>query len=118
MEAGNGENYVPPGQCIYEAGYQNAGIHYGKKASPAQAERIYTLMGSASEPAGLLDSPKEPLSGNLVLQVTPYTPLQLRGWAAELPRSDFNLVDVAKIAIATTRKITFFIVCFSVCESG
>ena len=33
---------------------------------------------------------KEPLSGNLVLQVTPCTSLKLRGRTAELPRSDFN----------------------------
>ena len=33
---------------------------------------------------------KEPLSGNLVLQVTLYTSLKLRGRTAELPRSDFN----------------------------
>ena len=32
----------------------------------------------------------EPLSGNLVLQVTPYTSLKLRGRTTELPRSDFN----------------------------
>ncbi len=38
----------------------------------------------ALRPAGLLDSPKEPLSGNLVLQVTLHTSLQLR---AELPNS-------------------------------
>ena len=44
----------------------------------------------ALQPAGLLDSPKEPLSGNSVLRVTPHTSLQLRGRTAELPRSDFN----------------------------
>ena len=41
-------------------------------------------------PAGLLSSLTEPLSGNLVLQVTLYTSLKLRGRTAELPRSDFN----------------------------
>jgi hypothetical protein len=35
-------------------------------------------MGSASEAAGLLNSLKGPLSGNLVLQITPYTSLKLR----------------------------------------
>ena len=44
----------------------------------------------ALRPAGLLDSLKEPLSGNLMLQVTLYTSLQLRGRTTELPRSDFN----------------------------
>src|SRR5512139_3566540 len=44
----------------------------------------------ALQPAGLLNSLVEPLSGNLVLQVTPYTSLKLRGRTAELPRSDFN----------------------------
>ena len=41
-------------------------------------------------PAGLLDSPKEPLSENLVLQVTLFTSLKLRGRTTELPRSDFS----------------------------
>jgi len=37
-------------------------------------------MGSlALQPAGLLDSLKEPLSGNLMFQVTLYTSLKLRG---------------------------------------
>jgi hypothetical protein len=40
--------------------------------------------------AGLLNSLKDPLSGNLVLQVTPYTSLKLRGRTVELPRPDFN----------------------------
>jgi hypothetical protein len=44
----------------------------------------------ALRPAGLLDSLKEPLSGNLMLQVTLYTSLKLRGRTTELPRSDFN----------------------------
>jgi hypothetical protein len=52
--------------------------------------RVYRSMGSASETAGLLNSLKEPLSGNLVLQITPYTSLKLRGPTAELPRSAFN----------------------------
>ena len=44
----------------------------------------------ALQPAGLLDSPNEPLLGNLGLWVTPHTSLKLRGRTAELPRSDFN----------------------------
>jgi hypothetical protein len=44
----------------------------------------------ALRPAGLLNSLVEPSSGNLVLQVTLYTSLKLRGRTAELPRSDFN----------------------------
>ena len=42
------------------------------------------------QPAGLLGSLTEPLSGNLMLQVTLYTSLKLRGRTTELPRSDFN----------------------------
>ena len=42
------------------------------------------------QPAGLINSLTEPLSGNLVLQVTPYTSLKLNGRTAELPRGDFN----------------------------
>jgi hypothetical protein len=42
------------------------------------------------QPAGLLGSLIEPLSGNLVLQVTLYTSLTLRGRTAQLPRPDFN----------------------------
>jgi hypothetical protein len=49
------------------------------------------LIGSlALRPAGLLDSPKEPLSGNFVLRVTPHTSLQLHGRTAELPWPDLN----------------------------
>ena len=44
----------------------------------------------ALRPAGLLGSLTEPLSGNLMLQVTLYTSLKLRGRTTELPRSDFN----------------------------
>ncbi len=48
-------------------------------------------LGSLSlQPADLLDSLNKPLSGNLVLQVTLYTPLVLRGRTTEFPRSDFN----------------------------
>jgi len=48
-------------------------------------------MGSLTlRPAGLLDSLTKPLSRNLVLQVTLYTSLKLRGRTTELPRSDFN----------------------------
>jgi hypothetical protein len=42
------------------------------------------------QPAGLLGSLDEPLSGNSVLQVTLYTSLQLRGRTAEFPRPDSN----------------------------
>ena len=42
------------------------------------------------QPAGLLGSLSEPLSGNLVFQVTLHTSLQLRGRTAELPRPDSN----------------------------
>ncbi len=44
----------------------------------------------ALRPAGLLDSLKEPLSGNLMFQVTLYTSFKLRGRTTELPWSDFN----------------------------
>ena len=47
-------------------------------------------MGPASETAGLLNSLKEPLLENLVIQITPYTSLKLRGRTAELPRSRFT----------------------------
>jgi len=57
--------------------------------TPSCVSRLH--LGSLSlRPAGLLDSLKEPLSGNLVLQVTLYTSLQLRGRTTELPPSDFN----------------------------
>ena len=42
------------------------------------------------QPADLLDSLDEPLSGNSVPQVTLNTSLQLRGRTAEFPRPDFN----------------------------
>jgi hypothetical protein len=54
---------------------------------------IFTRLhvGSLSlRPAGLLASLNETLSGNLVLQVTLYTSLMLRGCTTELPRLDFN----------------------------
>src|SRR4030042_1231007 len=58
-------------------------------ADPVKFSRLHP--GSlALQPTGLLDSPKEPLSGNLMLQVTLYTSLKLRGRTTELPRSDFN----------------------------
>ena len=56
---------------------------------PQYFSRLH-LGSLALRPAGLLDSLTEPLSGNLMLQVTPYTSLQLRGRTTELPRSDFN----------------------------
>jgi len=42
------------------------------------------------QPAGLLGSLYEPLSENLVLQVTLYTSPKLRGRTAQFPRPDFN----------------------------
>src|SRR4030043_949546 len=49
------------------------------------------LIGSLPlQPAGLLGSLYEPLSRNLVLQVTLYTSLKLRGRTAQFPRPDFN----------------------------
>jgi len=44
----------------------------------------------ALQPAGLLSSLSEPLSGNSMLQVTLYTSLKLHGRTTELPWSDFN----------------------------
>ena len=52
-------------------------------------------------PAGLLDSLTEPLSGNLMLQVTLNTSLQLHGRTTELPSSDFN-----RLVIRFTRHTT------------
>ena len=58
-------------------------------ATPSSITRLH--VGSLTlQPAGLLDSLTEPLSGNSVLQVTLNTSLQLRGRTAEFPRSDFN----------------------------
>ena len=49
------------------------------------------LVGSLSlQPAGLLDSLSEPLSGNLVFRITLYTSLKLCGRTVEFPPSDFN----------------------------
>ena len=57
--------------------------------TPLQFSRLH--LGSLTlQPAGLLSSLTEPLSGNLMLQVTLYTSLKLRGRTTELPRSDFN----------------------------
>ena len=57
--------------------------------TPSCVSRLH--LGSLTlRPAGLLDSLKEPLSENLMLQVTLNTSLQLRGRTTELPRSDFN----------------------------
>ena len=58
-------------------------------ATPSSITRLH--IGSLTlQPAGLLDSLTEPLSGNSVFQVTLNTSLQLRGRTAEFPRSDFN----------------------------
>ena len=57
--------------------------------TPSCVSRLH--LGSLTlRPAGLLDSLKEPLSENLMLQVTLNTSLQLRGRTTELPWSDFN----------------------------
>jgi len=61
--------------------------HRVGNSTPFTRLRIGSL---ALQPAGLLGSPKEPLSGNLLLRITPRTSLQLRGRTAELPRLDFN----------------------------
>ena len=58
-------------------------------ATPSTVTRLH--LGSLSlQPAGLLDSLTEPLSRNLVLQVTPNTSFKLRGRTTQFPRSDFN----------------------------
>ena len=58
-------------------------------ATPSQVTRL--PIGSLPlQPAGLLNSPHEPLSGNLGLWVTPHTSLQLRGRTAEFPQSRFT----------------------------
>ncbi len=58
-------------------------------ATPFVITRLH--IGSlALQPAGLLDSLIEPLSGNLMLRVTPNTSLQLHGRTAEFPCPDFN----------------------------
>ena len=57
--------------------------------TPLRFSRLH--LGSLTlQPAGLLSSLTEPLSGNLMLQVTLNTSLQLRGRTTELPPSDFN----------------------------
>ena len=61
----------------------------------------------ALRPAGLLSSLKEPLSGNLVLQVTPCTSLKLRGRTTEFPRSDFNR-QVIRFTRHTTQNPALF----------
>jgi hypothetical protein len=68
-----------------------AGLPHCRKGSttPSCVSRLH-LGSLALRPAGLFNSLTEPLSGNLMLQVTPYTSLKLRGRTTELPRSDFN----------------------------
>jgi len=57
--------------------------------TPSYVSRLH--IGSLTlRPAGLLSSLTEPLSGNSMIQVTPYTSLQLHGRTTELPWSDFN----------------------------
>jgi len=57
--------------------------------TPSYISRLH--IGSLTlRPAGLLSSLTEPLSGNSMIQVTPYTSLQLHGRTTELPWSDFN----------------------------
>ena len=67
------------------------GLPHCRKGSttPSHVSRLH--LGSLTlRPAGLLDSLKEPLSGNLMLQVTLNTSLKLRGRTTKLPPSDFN----------------------------
>ena len=68
-----------------------SGLPHCRKGSttPSCVSRLHP--GSLTlRPAGLLDSLTEPLSGNLMFQVTLYTSLKLRERTTELPRSDFN----------------------------
>ena len=66
------------------------GLPHCRKGSttPSCVSRLH-LSSLTLQPAGLLDSLTEPLSGNSVLQVTLYTSLKLRGRTAELPRSSW-----------------------------
>ena len=57
--------------------------------TPLRFSRLH-LGSLALQPAGLLSSLTEPLSGNSMIQVTLYTSLQLHGRTTELPWSDFN----------------------------
>ena len=68
-----------------------SGLSHCRKGSttPSHVSRLH-LGSLALRPAGLLDSLKELLSGNLMLQVTLNTSLKLHGRATELPWSDFN----------------------------
>jgi hypothetical protein len=68
-----------------------SGLPHCRKGSttPLCVSRLH-LGSLALRPAGLLDSLKEPLSGNSMLQVTLYTSLQLHGRTTELPPSDLN----------------------------
>jgi len=51
---------------------------------------MFHLGSLTLQPAGLLDSLSEPLSGNLLLQVTLNTSPKPRGPTTEFPRIDFN----------------------------
>ncbi len=62
----------------------------GKGRQLHRVFRGYIWVRSRCGPQVCSDSLKEPLSGNLMLQVTLYTSLKLRGRTTELPRSDFN----------------------------
>ena len=77
------------GSCCLRQTYQpSPNVH-----RVGDSDYLFTRLhvGSLSlQPAGLLDSLKEPLSGNLMLQVTLNTSLKLRGRTTELPPSDFN----------------------------
>ena len=78
------------GYCSYRQD-RCAGLPLFKRGSttPLVFSRLH--VGSLTlQPAGLLDSLTEPLSGNSVFQVTLNTSLQLRGRTAEFPRSRFT----------------------------
>ena len=67
------------------------GLPHCRKGSTTSSCVSRLHLGSLTlRPAGLLDSLTEPLSENLVLQVTLNTSLKLHGRATELPWSDFN----------------------------
>jgi hypothetical protein len=68
-----------------------SGLPHCRKGSTAPSYVSRLHIGSLTlRPAGLLSSLTEPLSGNSMLQVTPYTSLKLHGRTTELPWSDFN----------------------------
>jgi len=56
-----------------------------KRSTTPSCVSSYIWVSLTLRPAGLLDSLKEPLSGNLVVSGTPYTSLQLRGRSYRIP---------------------------------